>query len=115
MIIAAFILLIVLDAVGDAVKNKPLKHLLQTFLVGFWLLMIYAGAFMELPEIHTAVIGYALLRYFLFDAVWNVTSGKRIDYIGSTSLYDKILSGVHPSMILFTKLIAGATGIGILI
>lgn len=110
--IIAFAILIILDAIGDALKNKPVKHLIEALHIGGWLMLL---CFAPPMNIFVTIAGYVLLRYFLFDAVWNVTSGKRIDYIGDTSLYDRILSKVHPSLIVFTKLLAGAISIYLLL
>jgi hypothetical protein len=64
------------------------------------------------------VISFGLVRYFLFDAVYNLTRGLNIFYIGNTGLLDKILQkfmrltgGVGFVIIIATKMIAGFIGI----
>jgi len=121
MIIPYLILLIVLDAIGDATTDKPVKHIVQGGLVLGWLCFpIYLFYFklwgwVMFSDCLIMISGYICLRYLLFDAVWNLTREQRIDYIGTTSAYDKILQRVHPSLIFFTKLMAGITGIIILL
>jgi hypothetical protein len=68
------------------------------------------------------VISFVLVRYFLFDAIYNLTRGLNIFYIGTTKLYDKLLqkflswTGMAGFIILIaTKMIAGFLGIIFLI
>jgi len=121
-IIFAFVVLIVLDAVSDATLNKPFKHFLAALHILGWLMfpvvianLPFAPNLTFWPEFLIPVAGYVCLRYLLFDAVWNIVSGKKLSYIGTTSLYGKILSKVHPSFVFFTKASAGAVGIIILL
>lgn len=64
------------------------------------------------------VISFALVRYFFFDAVYNLTRGLNIFYIGDTGLLDKLMqkfiswTGMAGFIIIIdTKMIAGFIGI----
>ena len=119
MILPYFILLIVLNAISDGLKNKPLKHLFAALHILGWLMFpeyLYKTLdwhWALYPDFFEMIGIYALLRYFLFDGVWNIVRGKKIDYIGSTSLYDKLLSKIHPGFILYTKLLAAMVAIAL--
>ena len=121
MIILVFILLIILDALSDGLRNKPVKHLFAALHIGGWLMFPvylyqhYEWHWVLWPDFLIMIAGYGCLRYFLFDATWNISAGKRLDYVGSTSLYDRILSKMHPTLVLYTKLLAGMAAISILL
>jgi hypothetical protein len=55
-------------------------------------------------------VGYILLRYALFDPLFNVCAGLDINFIGDTKIYDKILSWIRDmwgmGTIWFTRAIA---------
>jgi len=60
------------------------------------------------------LIGYVLLRYALFDVVFNVCADLDLNYIGNTKLFDKGLAWVRDmwgmSPIWFSRAIAGFWG-----
>jgi len=37
---------------------------------------------------------YLLYRYVIFDLVYNPVAGNKVDYVGNTKLYDKVLNWV---------------------
>jgi len=45
---------------------------------------------------------YLMLRYSFFGAVFNLTAGKPIDYIGNTSFIDKLIKTVAKKRTFFT-------------
>ena len=93
-----FVVIIFLDAIGDALYDKHLKTasgVLQSVLLGFFLL---ATCFFDSPVILRAIdyagaiwllVGYVCLRYALFDYTYNITRDLNIFYSGSTKLLDK--------------------------
>ena len=38
------------------------------------------------------VIGFFLLRFCLFDSVWNLAAGQSWDYYGTTKWYDRVMT-----------------------
>ncbi len=61
-----------------------------TFIIFGW----YNGYFAVMvsnPEFWFILFGYILLRYAIFDFVFNLASGQSLFYIGNTKLFDKIL------------------------
>jgi hypothetical protein len=45
-----------------------------------------------LPSFLKLVVGYFLLRFALFDLIWNLSAGQHWDYYGTTKIYDKIMA-----------------------
>ena len=62
------------------------------------------------PDLWYILIGYTFLRYAIFDAIFNISAGLSLFYIGKTKLYDKILGKVSDktggTIVFFTKGIA---------
>ena len=44
------------------------------------------------PGILEMVIGFLFVRFALFDMIYNITRGNPLFYLGTTKLYDRILS-----------------------
>ncbi len=93
-----FLVIIFLDAIGDALYDKKLKTLsgvLQSILLGFFITCV---CLFDSPAIIRAInysgavwlfVGYVCLRYALFDYTYNVVRGLYIFYTGSTKLMDR--------------------------
>jgi hypothetical protein len=45
----------------------------------------------RLDSLLKVLIGYLLLRFALFDVIWNISAGQDIFYYGTTKLYDRIM------------------------
>ena len=56
------------------------------------------------------VIGFLLLRFAIFDSVWNMAAGQKWNYYGVTKAYDKFMNSLGSSGWLI-KAIAGIWGI----
>lgn len=61
------------------------------------------------------ITGFILIRFLLFDFVYNKVRGLPVLFIGSTKIYDKLLSKVPNNFILFVKVIAGIVGTAFLL
>ena len=95
----AFIGLIFVDAVGDALydnKKKTLSGVFQTILVA---VLLFGICFLDTPTLLRPVeysgalwliVGYVCLRYALFDYTYNIVRGLNIFYTGSTKILDKL-------------------------
>ena len=97
MILLYFILIILLDAVGDGLndsRRKTAGHLLQALS----LLGLLISPFIIREDIRWAwyIIDYAFLRIALFDMIYNLTRGLPIGYIGTTSIWDKFMQWISP-------------------
>lgn len=57
------------------------------------------------------IVGFILVRFLLFDYIYNKTRGLHLYYQGMTKIYDRLLSNVPAHFILFIKVIAGIIGI----
>ena len=40
------------------------------------------------------LIGYVLLRFALFDIVWNISAGQDLFFYGTTKLYDRVMTSL---------------------
>ena len=107
--------LIILEAVYEGLKVKG-KHIASGVIEFIYLTIITLIAFawisghrapFEYQEITFWKIigGYLLLRFALFDIVWNISAGQKIYYIGRTKLYDKFFKTVPISFIWFIRII----------
>jgi len=93
-----FIVIIFLDAIGDALYDKHLKTLsgvIQTLLLTFFITctcLVDADTLLwpiTWEGVIWLMVGYVCLRYALFDFVYNVSRGLHPFYTGSTKLLDK--------------------------
>lgn len=122
MIFLIVLFLIVLEAVSEGLYDNGSKTLSGVFefilrvvtmlVVLFWLYGINSPFIYELP-LWQLIGGYVLLRFALFDAVYNLIRCLPVFYIGSTKIYDKLWrkffswSGISSEHLLFmAKLIA---------
>ena len=78
MIVVLYILSILSDAIGDALRDtkKVASHIFQALAVSSLLCV----PFFEFEWY--MLIGYAFLRIGLFDYAYNLTRGLKLNYIG---------------------------------
>ena len=118
MILICYILSILCGAAGDALDHRGKKiagHILQGSEILIWL-TLFILALIAQPDYTTTqlvliALSYFALRFFLFDYTWNLFAGKPLGYIGTTSLYDKLISKLAPAMVHFLKVILGVVAI----
>lgn len=102
LILAIF--LIVFEAVFEGLKTAGL-HVPSEIVEFVYLSCITLIAFAYLnrkmvfndPGIKSfikVIIGYILLRFCLFDIVWNISAGQHWNYYGTTKLYDKFMTAL---------------------
>lgn len=97
--------LVLLDAIGDAFRLRGWQiphHLMEVAHVAGWIIL------WALIDFHVVYVPlYILGRIVLFDIVFNLTAGLSIGHIGTSSLYDIILTKLggwvkqHPSHFVF--------------
>ena len=95
---------IALEAIGDGLLDQGRQegntnkmvwgHSLQAASVGT-LLMKPIIQDLNTNEWISDIVSYTFLRIGTFNAIYNMTRGLPIHYIGSTSLYDKLLTEVN--------------------
>lgn len=118
-IILLFLLVILLDAIGDALndsRRKGIGHLLQAIYVGLLLLSpFYINIAIEV--IGWYLTAYICLRIALFDITYNLTRKLPWNYIGKTSLWDRVRMSFMPPprMEIFGRLIFLIAGISMII
>lgn len=116
MIAICLLGLVIVDAVGDALRLKGkqiLHHLAEALQIGGWLAI---WAFLGFEWVYVPI--YILGRLWLFDVIFNIVAGNRILYVGESDLWGLSIRGIaklfkvqyeHPSFIFkFMSLIAWA-------
>jgi len=111
--------LIIFEAVFEGLKTQGLhiaSEMVEFTYLSVVTLMVLAFlnrkyVFKE-PNLYSFIkilIGYLLLRFALFDSVWNIAAGQDIFYYGTTKLYDKIMTqlGAFVFILKFTSLVWG--------
>jgi len=91
-------LLIVLEAVFEGLKTAGFHHASEivevVYLAGVTLMSFaWLNRKFILKEFRSdrfiiVLIGYFLLRFAMFDSIWNLAAGQDFFYYGSTKLYD---------------------------
>jgi hypothetical protein len=117
---AIMILSLIFSIVGEALyeglydnKRKNFSKLVQLvwianfFFIG-WYFPLHGYPFMNLVWV---VASYSAFRYAFLSFTYNKVRHLPLFYYGKTSLSDRIMRTVHPSMIAFTTLIAILCGI----
>jgi hypothetical protein len=114
------IFLILFEATYEALKVRG-KHIASELIEFLYLSGITLICFAWVNgvlfpfEINSAsywkiIAGFVLLRFAIFDLLFNIICGVNIFYIGKTKLYDNILhwiieKGVQPNLIWFARFI----------
>lgn len=112
--------LIIFEAVFEGLKTSgfhitsevvELVYLVVVTLVSFgWLNKVsYLHEEPRTESFFKVIIGYVLVRFALFDMIWNISAGQDLFYYGTTKLYDKIMTqlGAFTFILKFTALIWG--------
>ena len=102
IIIALF--LIVFEAIyeGLAIKGKNLVSEVVEFVYRAVLTLVLFAWVTGIKSIINAdvqfiriIIGYVLLRFSIFDVIWNLAAGQPINFVGNTKLFDKFLQEIR--------------------
>lgn len=87
--------LIVFEAVYEAIKDKTLAGVIEfiyravlTVMAFMWMSGMAYPTLLESNLLYT-LGGYLLLRFAIFDAIYNLMSGLPVFFIGTTKLFDK--------------------------
>lgn len=83
-------LLVILDAIADALRDskKKLAHLIQVLFVAAFFILVFLYEGTTLKD-HLSIIAlYLVARLFFFDLVYNAVRGVGLLYIGDTSYWD---------------------------
>lgn len=86
LIFGLLIILVIINGLEDGFRDKGKKilaHMFNSLHIAGWFCMIT----FDFQWIY--VIQYVLIRFALFDVIWNLLVNQSIFYIGYTSLYDK--------------------------
>jgi len=81
--------IVLLDAIGDGLRwngKQVAHHAVEIIREGIWLSMV--AIFMDNWLI---VPMYIVARIIFFDPIINLVAGKGLGYVGSSSIYDRIL------------------------
>lgn len=109
--------LIVTEAVFEGLKTGG-HHIASEMIEAVYLACITFGLFawinsvkpFEYKPILKILIGYVLLRFALFDIIWNISAGQDWFYYGITKAYDIFMSKLG-GWGWFIKIISGIWGV----
>lgn len=118
LILALF--LIIVEAVFEGLKisgHHIASELVEmaylavvTFGLFAWMNWTQINSFYERLSIVRVLIGYVLLRFALFDLVWNIAAGQDWFYYGITKAYDIFMAKLG-GWGWFLKIVAGIWGV----
>jgi len=118
LILALF--LIIVEAVFEGLKTgghhiaSELVEMVYlsgvTFGLFAWLNWKQINSFFERKSMIRILIGYVLLRFALFDLVWNISAGQDLFYYGITKAYDIFMAKLG-GWGWFLKVVAGIWGV----
>ena len=95
IIIILLILTIILDATADGLMqtNKLLGHPVKAlYILSFLGLAIYDMGGNCVKDLFYIILAYALIRHGIFDYIRNLAARAKVDYVGTTSTYDKYIA-----------------------
>ena len=117
LLIALF--LIVFEALYEGFKLRK-WHIISEIIEFIYLACItfvifgwyngYFAATATNPDFWFVLFGYVLLRFAIFDLIFNLSAGLSVFYIGKTKLFDKLLSKLG-AWVFVPKLIAFGIGL----
>jgi hypothetical protein len=84
--------LVILDGSGDAFRSKGwqiLHHTMETIQIAGWILI---WALFGFEPYYVAM--YVLGRIWAFDLTWNLWTGNRILYVGTSDLFGRAIRGI---------------------
>ncbi|MBS3775799.1 MAG: hypothetical protein KGY70_11470 [Bacteroidales bacterium] len=84
----------------NATGNQDIGHLIRSFSILTLLLLPYLIGGIS-PAVYFA--SYILLRYILFDFIYNVTAGADLFYHSERNWYGQLMSKVQPGFEVFSK------------
>lgn len=119
--------LIVFEAIPEGLADRGMKtfagilEALKLVVITGLLFLFFNGIirFEYNSYIWYIVVGYILVRFSLFDLLYNLSRGVELNHVGTTKLYDKVYFSITKKMpfpyILFVKLVFITCGISMLL
>ena len=120
MILLFTILFNALEAISEGLYDRGSKLLsgiiefVKTALIVLICVLWFKGIvyYTTDKDFWSLIISFVLVRYFMFDWVYNIFRGvNSMFFIGNTKLFDKLLRKLPPMIVIITKCIAGFLGI----
>ena len=98
---------IVFNAVGDGLYDDGHKLAAKSFRaasIGSLLAIPIVGGPIGRKKAFKYALSYGLMRFALFDITYNGTRGLPLNYVGTTSIHDRVIGGSPPLMIAATRM-----------
>ena len=120
MIFIILISLIILEAIYEAIRDNGNKT--PSGVVEWFFLAVMLVGTIELDADRIWYLIYVLYRYALFATLYNLIRKLRWDYLGSTKIYDNVLTWIFikigkmfpkPHVLFITKLISLTAAVGL--
>lgn len=93
-------------AISEIIFKWWVQWLIAGGLFGLWLLYALQS---DIP-VWKLITGFVFVRFLIFDYVWNLSRGVKLNYYGTTKLYDRIMFSLG-SWGHFMKFVLGTVGI----
>jgi hypothetical protein len=93
---------IVFNAVGDGLYDDGHKLAAKSFRaasIGSLLAIPVVSGPIDRKKAFKYALSYGLMRFAIFDLAYNGTRGLPLNYIGTTSIHDRVVGGSPPLMI----------------
>ena len=95
-IIIILTLILISDAVGDGQRtrgNQVIHHFFEVVMIALFFAIIVIVNYNMLSgfELRWLLVYYLSLRLAGFDLIYNITAGNKWNYIGNSSLYDRLM------------------------
>jgi len=94
---------------SEFVFEEWFQYVTAILLFLVWFLVIALPFDAYFVPVWKIITGFVLVRFFMFDVIWNVTRGVAWNYYGTTKLYDRIMTKLG-GFGWFLKIICGIVG-----
>ena len=97
---------IMFNAIGDGLYDDGHKLAAKSFRaasIGSLLAIPVVAGPIGRKKAFKYVLSYGLMRYALFDITYNATRRLPLNYVGTTSIHDRMIGGMPRSMLFMTR------------
>ena len=99
----------ILQAGSDAVRDNGKKTLSKIIEVIYIALIFIGWYFLDIT--HHDVIAYVLFRMSIYPVTYNLLRGLKWHYMGTTSIYDRVISFLYGPLVKWVIVLTAAVGV----
>ena len=96
LIFGLLVILVIINGLEDGLRDKGKKilaHIFNSLHIAGWMFFAYIFWGLDFKLIYA--FQYILIRFALFDLVWNLINGLPLFFTGTTSLYGKFWKWIN--------------------